>query len=191
MSIKASELKKSMVVGIDGNRFIVKAIQVKSPSSRGANTLYKVRFNNVVTKQKMEQTYKGEDSFDDVDFSRRAVQLIYKEADCCTFMDNEDFVQYTVDNSLIEDEMLYLVDGLEGLYALTADGSILGLELPSSVEMEIIECSPSIKGASASARTKPATLSTGLMVQVPEYLSTGEIIKINTSNAKFMSRASS
>lgn len=189
--IKANELKKSMVVGIDGNRFIVKDIQVKSPSSRGANTLYKVRFNNVVTKQKMEQTYKGEDSFQDVDFSRRSVQLIYKEADSCTFMDNEDFVQYTVDNSLIEDEMLYLIDGLEGLYALVADGELLGIELPSSVDMEIVECSPSIKGASASARTKPATLSTGLIVQVPEYLSTGEVIKINSSNAKFMSRAGS
>jgi len=180
-----------MVVGIDGNRFIVKDIQVKSPSSRGANTLYKVRFNNVVTKQKMEQTYKGEDSFQDVDFSRRSVQLSYKEADSHTFMDNEDFVQYTIDNSLIEDEMLYLVDGLEGLYALVADGELLGIELPSSVEMEIVECSPSIKGASASARTKPATLFTGLVVQVPEYLSTGEIIKINTSNGKFMSRVGS
>lgn len=189
--IKANELKKSMVVGIDGHRYVVKDIQVKSPSSRGANTLYKVRFNNVVTKQKMEQTYKGEDSFQEVNFSRCPVQLIYKEADSCTFMDNEDYTQYTVDNSLIEDEMLYLTDGLEGLYALIADGELLGVELPSSVDMEIVECSPSIKGASASARTKPATLTTGLIVQVPEYLSAGEVIKINTTNGKFMSRAGS
>jgi elongation factor P len=189
MSIKANELKKNMVVGLDGVRYIVKDVQVKSPSSRGANTLYKVRFNNVVTKQKMEQTLKGDDVFQDVDFSRRSIQLIYKEAESCTFMDNEDYQQYTVDNSLIEDEMPYLTDGLEGLYALIADDELLGIELPSSVDIEIIECSPSIKGASASARTKPATLSTGLVVQVPEYLSSGEMVKINTSNSKFMSRA--
>lgn len=187
--IKANELKKSMVVGLDGHRFIVKDIQVKSPSSRGANTLYKVRFNNVITKQKMEGTYKGEDSFQSVDFSRRAVQLIYKESDSCTFMDNEDFTQYTVDKTLIEDEMLYLADGLDGLLALVADGEFLGVELPPTVDMEIMECAPSIKGASASARTKPATLNSGLVVQVPEYLAAGEVIKINTSTAKFMSRA--
>lgn len=186
--IKANELKKSMVVGIDGHRFIVKDVQVKSPSSRGANTLYKVRFNNVVTKQKMEGTYKGEDGFQNVDFSRRAVQLIYKEIESCTFMDNDDYAQYTVDKSLIEDEMLYLTDGLAGVFALIADDDLLGIELPSSVDLEIMECAPSIKGASASARTKPATLSTGLVVQVPEYLAAGEVIKVNTSNAKYMSR---
>ncbi|HFE39040.1 MAG TPA: elongation factor P-like protein YeiP [Gammaproteobacteria bacterium] len=188
--IKANELKKAMVVGIDGHRFIVKDIQVKSPSSRGSNTLYKVRFNNIVSKQKMENTYKGEDVFEEVDFFRRAVQLIYKESDSSTFMDNEDFAQYTIDNAMIEEELLYLTDGLEGLLALIADGELLGIELPPSVDLEIIECAPSIKGASASARTKPATLSTGLIVQVPEYLAAGEVIKVNTSNAKFMSRAS-
>lgn len=187
--MRAAELKKGHVVAIDGSKYIVKDIQVKSPSSRGANTLYKVRFNNVVTKQKYDQTYKGDDSFQAVAFSRRPVQLIYRESESCTFMDNEDYTQYTVDNELLEDELLYLIDGLEGLYALIADGDLLGIELPSSVEMEIIECAPGIKGASASARTKPATMPTGLVVQVPEYLSPGEVIKINTSNAKFMSRA--
>ena len=130
-----------------------------------------------------------DDVFQAVDFTRRPVQLIYKETTSCTFMDNEDYTQYTVDNDLIEEELLYLTDGLEGTYALIADGELLGIELPSSVEMEIVECAPGIKGASASARTKPATMPTGLVVQVPEYLSPGEIIKINTSNAKFMSRA--
>ena len=180
-----------MVVGFEGHRYIVRDITVQSPHSRGGSTLYKIRFNNVVTKQKMEKSCKGDDVFDNVDFSRRSVQLIYKEADSCTFMDNEDYTQYTVDNALIEDELLFLTDGLEGIYALTAEGAILGVELPSNVDMEITECSPSIKGASASARTKPATLTTGLIVQVPEYLSTGEIIKVSTATTKFMSRAGS
>ncbi len=186
--MKANEIKKGMVVGIDGNQYIAKDIQVKSPSSRGANTLYKIRFNNVVTKQKYENTYKGDDSFDDVDFVRRAVQMIFKEADSTTFMDNEDYTQYTIDNDMIEDELLYLIDGLEGMYALIADGKIVAIELPASVDLEIVECAPSIKGASASARTKPATLSTGLIVQVPEYLAAGEVVKVNASTNKFLSR---
>jgi len=187
--MKASELKKGVVALINGERYIAKEIQVKSPSSRGANTLYKVRFKNVVNKQKYENTFKGDDDIQLVDFVRRPVQMIFKESDSCTFMDNEDFSQYTIDNELIEDELLYLVDGVEGIYALISDGELLGIELPSSVNMEIVECSPGIKGASASARTKPATMPTGLVVQVPEYLASGEMIKINTSNAKFMSRA--
>ena len=73
--------------------------------------------------------------------------------------------------------------------ALIADGSLLGIELPNSIVLEVVECSPGIKGASASARTKPATLSTGLVVQVPEYLSSGEKIKLNTDTGDFMSRA--
>ena len=113
--IRASELKKGSVVAIEGAKYVVKDIQVRSPSSRGANTLYKVRFNNVVTKQKYEETYKGDDVFQEVDFVRSEVQMIYRETDSCTFMDNEDYTQYTVDNSLIEDELLYLTDGLNGV----------------------------------------------------------------------------
>ncbi|MDX1811345.1 MAG: elongation factor P-like protein YeiP, partial [Gammaproteobacteria bacterium] len=169
--MKACDLKKGAVALINGERYIAKDIQVKSPSSRGASTLYKVRFNNVVTKQKFDQTYKGEDEIQLVDFVRRPVQMIFRESNACTFMDNEDFSQYTVDNELIEDELLYLTDGIEGVYALISEGELLGIELPASVNMEIVECSPGIKGASASARTKPATMPTGLVVQVPEYLS--------------------
>jgi elongation factor P len=75
------------------------------------------------------------------------------------------------------------------MIALLVDGEIVGVELPPNVTLEIIDTSPGIKGASASARTKPATLSTGLEVQVPEYLETGELIKVSTTTGKFVSRA--
>lgn len=111
--IRASELKNGMVVSIDGATLIVKAIQVKSPSSRGANTLYKITYRNVVTKQKVEEQYKGEDMLQEVEFQRRPVQFLFRETDTCTFMDNEDYNQYPIANDMIEDELLYLVDGLE------------------------------------------------------------------------------
>jgi elongation factor P len=82
-----------------------------------------------------------------------------------------------------------MTEDLEGITALLVDGLIVGIELPQTVVLEISETAPGIKGASASARTKPATLSTGLEIQVPEYLETGEHIKVNTSNGKFVSRA--
>jgi len=187
--MKANELKKGMVMQLDGNNIIIKKVQVQTSSSRSGSTLYKVIGRNVVSRQKFERSFKGDESVGSVDFSRRSVQLLYRDADGCTFMDSETYEQYVVEESMIEDELLYLTDGIEGVVALIADEVLLGIELPTSLQLEVVECSPGIKGASASARTKPATLSTGLVVQVPEYLSAGEIIKVNTDTGEFMSRA--
>ncbi|MGB0692760.1 MAG: elongation factor P-like protein YeiP, partial [Pseudomonadales bacterium] len=82
-----------------------------------------------------------------------------------------------------------LTDCLDGITALLVEDSLVAIDLPQSVVVEIVETAPGIKGASANARTKPATLSTGLIVQVPEYIEQGEMIKVNTTNAKFMARA--
>ncbi len=185
---KASDLKRGSIVEINDAPYVVKNVDVKSPSSRGANTLYKVRFNNVQTKQKLEQTFKGEDMLKDVDFLRRQVQFLFQEGDAYTFMDVEDYSQYTLDRDALEEQLGYLTDGLEGLQALLVDGQVIGIELPQSVNLEVVDTAPALKGATATGRTKPATLSTGLEVQVPEYIATGEVLKINTGSGKFMSR---
>ncbi|MGB1272154.1 MAG: elongation factor P-like protein YeiP [Endozoicomonas sp.] len=185
----ARELKKGQIVEIDGQYYQVRQLETKSPSARGAQTLYKIRFNSVPGGQKLEQTLTGDILLADVDLQRRSVSLLYREGDECTFMDSEDYSQYLVNASTIEDQLLYITDGLEGLIALLVEGQLLAIDLPSSVALEIVDTAPGIKGASAAARTKPATLSTGLEVQVPEYLSPGEIIKVNTETGKFMSRA--
>jgi elongation factor P len=104
-------------------------------------------------------------------------------------MDTKDYSQYTLNTDTIEEQSVYMTEDLEGIIALLIDGQIVGIEIPQTVVLEIIETAPGIKGASASARTKPATLSTGLEIQIPEYLETGERIKVNTTNAKFVSRA--
>ncbi|MFC1749124.1 elongation factor P-like protein YeiP [Pseudomonadota bacterium] len=187
--MKASELKKGAIASINNDIFVVKDIQVQSPSSRSGSTLYKVQYRNVVTKQKLEQSYKGDDAIETVEFQRRPVQLLFKEAESCTFMDLESYEQYAIDSENLELELPYLIDGIEGVFALISDEMLLGVELPASVELEIVECPPAMKGASASARTKPATLSTGLVVQVPEYIASGEKIKVNTTSGEFMSRA--
>lgn len=186
---RASELKKGHIVEVDGQMYITRQIDVRSPSSRGANTLYKVRFSNILTGQKLELTLKGEDLLKDVDLVRRQVQFSYRDGNTIVFMDTEDYSQYNLDEQDIADEMLYVTEELEGITASLVDGRVVSIELPSSVVLEIVDTAPGIKGASASARTKPATLSTGLEVQIPEYLGPGERIKVNTLNGKYMSRA--
>jgi elongation factor P len=89
----------------------------------------------------------------------------------------------------LDDQINYLSEGLEGIVALLIDDVILGIELPSSVVLAIIETAPAIKGATASGRTKTARLATGVEVQVPEYLEADELIKVNTDSGKYMSRA--
>lgn len=187
---KASELKKGQVVEIDGEPWSVKQVEAKSPSSRGASTLYKVRFFHVKTKQKRDESFKGEDFLRDADCQRVAVQFSYRDGDHFNFMNMEDYSQYSLNSTDLEGQSDYLMEGLEDIYALLLDGEIAGIELPQFVELEIAQTDPAIKGASATGRTKPATLSTGLVIQVPEYLESGERIKVTSANGKFSTRVS-
>jgi len=187
--MKANELKKGMVFQAGGQNIVVKQVQVQAPSSRSGNTLYKVRGQDVSSGQKFERSFKGEEALTTIDISRRAVQLLYRDADGCTFMDGESYEQYTLADAAVEDELPFLSDGLEGITAIITDGVLLGIEVPPTVTLEIEDCAPAMKAASSSARTKPATLSTGLVVQVPEYLTPGEKIKVNTETREFISRA--
>lgn len=186
---KASELKRGVAVEYNGKMLLVKQVDVHSPSARGAATLYKTRFIDISTNGKVEHTFKGDDMLNQVDLSRHPVSFSYIDGDDYIFMDNEDFSQYVFKLADIQEEMLFINESTQGLVVLTVDGNTVGLELPQSVEMEIDETDPSIKGASASARTKPARFVTGLTIQVPEYISQGEKVKINTTDKKFMGRA--
>ena len=186
---KASETKKGSVVEIDGNVYIARQINKRNPSARGASTLFKIRFFSVLNGQKLEQTLKGDDFIKDGDLIKKAVQFSYREGDMITFMDTGDYSQYTLNSDVLEEQSGYITEDLEGMIALLVDGQIVGIELPQTVELEISDTAPGIKGASATSRTKPAILSTGLEIQVPEYLERGERVKVNTSNAKFVSRA--
>ena len=104
-------------------------------------------------------------------------------------MDSENYEQFSLAADSAEEESDFLFDGLEGISALISDGKLFGIELPNTLPLEITECAPAMKAASSSARTKPAILTTGLVVQVPEYLTPGELIKVNTETREFISRA--
>lgn len=186
---KACDLKKGVVIEINGIPHAVKNVDAKSPSSRGASTLYKIRFTNLKTGQKLDESYKGDDMLKEADCLRTAVQYSYKDGEDYVFMNLDDYSQYSLNENELEDEIPYITDGLEGITALLVDGALMAIELPPTVNMDIVDTAPGIKGATATGRNKPATLATGLEIQVPEYLEPGETIKINTSTGKFMSRA--
>lgn len=185
---KAGDLKRGMIIEIDGVPHAVKTIDCQSPSSRGASTLYKIRYNNLQTGQKRDESYKSDDMLKEADCQRIKVQFSYIDGDNYVFMDNEDYSQHNLHKDDIAEQIGYITDGMEDITALLMDGTILGIELPATVSLAITDTAPRLKGASATNRNKPATLSTGIEIQVPEYLETGEIIKVNTGTGKFMSR---
>lgn len=121
---KAADLKKGHIVQINSQPYIVSQIEVKSPSSRSGTTLYKVRFNHVQTKQKLDQSFTGDDVLTFIDFQKRPVQFLYLDADGYTFMDNEDFAQFALNAEQLEDQLPYLHDGIEGLYGLLVEGNL-------------------------------------------------------------------
>jgi elongation factor P len=120
---------------------------------------------------------------------RRAVTYSYKDGDAYVFMDSEDYTQYTLDASAIGDAAGYLVDGIEGCYVQLIEDAPVALQLPQSVVLEVVETAPELKGATATKRPKPAKLSTGIEIQVPEYITTGEKVNVNTLTGEFAGRA--
>jgi elongation factor P len=146
---------------------------------------------DVVSGAKIDESFKDSDMINLADLTRRAASFSYVDADEYVFMDNENYTPYHLHKESIADELLFITEATEGIDVVLIDDAPVALELPANVELEITETDPSIKGASASARTKPATLSTGLVVQVPEHISSGELIKVSTEERKFMGRADS
>ena len=185
----AKDIKNGMVVVYNAAPCIIETTSVQSPSARGAATLYKFRARNLVTKQKIDIVLKGGESLPEADFERRPVKLMYGDATHMHFLDQEDFNQYSLTLEETAGEAPYLTEGLEGVQAMIYNDECVGLQLPSSVELRVVECDPGVRGNSATSRNKPAKLETGLVVQVPEYLSQGELVKIDTRTGEFLSRA--
>ena len=185
----AKEIKRGTVVNFSDAPCMVESLTVQSPSARGAATYYKYRARNLITKQKVDITLRGTESLDEADFERRPIKYLYADATHLHFMDSENYEQYALAKEEVAEESNYLTEELEGVVALIYNDECMGIQVPMTVELKVTECDPGVRGNSATSRTKPATLETGLVVQVPEYLSQGETVKVDTRNGDYLSRA--
>lgn len=186
--MKASQLRKGNVIGINGVAYRVRDIDMQTPSARGGNTLFRVRMTSIPGGQNLEQSYKSNDVVEELALERRHITYLYSDQVTYHFMDAENYEQYAVHVDQLEEQRDWLVENMDGLGALMLDGQIVAVELPATVEFEIVETAPVIKGATATNRNKPATLTNGRVVQVPEYMSPGDRVRINTETGKFMAR---
>jgi elongation factor P len=185
----AKDIKRGHIVNYNGAPCMIETINVQSPSARGAATLYKFKARNLINKQKVDITLKGTEQLPEADFSRRPVKFMYSDPGEVHFLDQQDYNDYVLPRADLEEELQFLTEELEGVQTLIYNDECVGIQLPLTVELKVTQCDPGIKGASATARTKPATLETGLVVQVPEYLSQGETVKVDTRTGEYLSRA--
>jgi elongation factor P len=186
---KASEIKKNAAIDYNGAVYIVRDIERSVPQGRAGGSLYRMRMYDLVTGYKLDETFKDTDLLNLADLSKRPAKFSYIDGDEYVFMDNEDYTLYNINKESIAEEILFIDETTEGLQVILVHDNPVALDMPSSVDLVITQTDPSLKGGSATARTKPAVLSTGLTVQVPEHISTGDRIRINVEERKFMSRA--
>src|ERR1700753_2313497 len=143
--VPAKDFKRRMVVEIDGSPHMIEHIQVQTPSARGAATLYKIKARNLKTRQRVEKTYKGTDSLAESSFERRPVQFLYRDPDGFHFMDSADFNQFSLPVEDLEEQSPYMTENMEGVEALLVNDEVIGIEIPDTVELEIVETSPGVR----------------------------------------------
>jgi len=188
--MKASEVKKGNVVEHEGTVYQVRDIERSSPSARGGNVTYRFTLYSIPGHRKFDLSVRADDELKEVELTRRQAKFSYMDGDAFVFMDDEDYTQYTLDAAVVGDNAGYVVEELEGYYVQVIDDAPVGLQVPTSVVLTVSDTAPEMKGASATKRTKPATLSTGIEIQVPEYITTGEKVTVNTVSGEFAGRAS-
>lgn len=186
---KASEIKKNTAIEYNDKTYMVRDIERSVPQGRAGGSLYRMRMYDVVTGGKIDETFKDSDMLNLADLTRRPIMFSYSDGDEHIFMDQEDYTPYHLNKDAIADEMLFINEETQGMQVLIVNEAPVALDMPTSVDLEVIETDPSVKGASATSRTKPAKLSTGVSVNVPEYIATGEKIKVNVEERRFLSRA--
>lgn len=185
----AKDIKRGLIVNYNGAPCLIESVNVQSPTARGAATYYKYRARNLLTKQKVDITLRGGDALAEADFQKRPVKFMYADGTHLHFLDQNDFNQHSLPAADLEEEARFLTDELEGVFALIYNDQCVGIDLPVAVALKITQCDPYVRGNSATGRTKPATLETGLTIQVPEYLEQGEMVKVDTRTGDFLSRA--
>ena len=187
--MKASDIKKGNVVEHNGGVYQIRDIERSSPQGRGGNVRFRFIMYSVPGGTKLDASFDADDNLVEVELLRRQATFSYKDGDAFVFMDDEDYTPYTLDPDAIGDAAGYITDGLAGIYVQVIDEQPVAIQLPQHVTLEVVETPPELKGGTATKRPKPARLSTGIEIMVPEYIGNGEKVWVNTATGEFAGRA--
>jgi elongation factor P len=187
--MRASEIRKGNVVEHNGGVYQVRDIERSSPQGRGGNVRYRFTMYAVPGGTKLDASFDADDELREVELTRRPATFSYKDGDAFVFLDDEDYTPYQLDADVVGDAAGYITDGLTGCFVQIIDDLPVALQLPQSVVLEVVETPPELKGGTATKRPKPARLSTGIEIMVPEYVGNGERVLVSTTTGEFAGRA--
>ena len=184
--VSTNQFKNGMHIELDGGVWRIVEFQHVKPGKGGAFVRTKVK--NLETGAVVDRTFRAGEKFPRVHTEVKQVQYLYDQGDDVVFMDEETFEQFTLPRRAVEDA-LELLQPANSVQMLTVDGRPSGVQLPASVELAVAETEPGVKGDTVSNVTKPATLETGAVVQVPLFVNAGDRVKVDTRERRYISRA--
>ena len=185
-SIPYSELRRGMIILEDGQLHQVMDRDLKTPGNLPSKL--RIKLKNLKTGFVVDKRVHPEDKVEQAYLETRTMQYLYKDGDGFVFMDKETYDQITLDKEWVGDLMMYLKEN-EDAKVTFHEGKALSLELPNTVELKVTDTEPSVKGATAQAQYKPATLETGLKITVPPFISVGDTVTVDTRECKYLGRA--
>lgn len=184
--ISASDLRAGMTFVQDGK--LIKVLEASHHKPGKGNTVMRMKLRDVRSGATYDTTLRPDEKFEKAMMETKPVQYLYSQDDMAIFMDLETYEQYELPIPSIEEEMKYLLENME--VKIQFFGSeVIGVTLPTSVILRVVETQPSIKGATVTGSGKPATMETGLVVNVPDFVEAGELLEINTQEGTYAKRA--
>ncbi|MBI4466100.1 MAG: elongation factor P [Acidobacteria bacterium] len=185
-TVQATRLRPGMVIQHQGSLYSVFSLTHRTPGNKRGFVQTKLR--DLRSGAMIEHRFSSEEFVERAFLDEKEVEFLYHEDDVFTFMDTSTYEQYSLSREVLGDTVGYLTPNCQ-LKVEFFEGRPIGLELPPAVELKVVETEPGIKGASATNVMKPAKLETGITVQVPPFISEGEVIRVDTADGTYLERA--
>ena len=186
MAVSTNDLKNGMTLDLPEGLFSVVEFQHVKPGKGGA--FVRTKLKNVRTGAVVERTYRADEKLEQAIIDKREMQFLYRDGGDYVFMDNSTYEQLQVPRTALGDAANYLKEGDAAILQMHG-GDIVGVDLPAAVELTVTETEPGVQGDRVSGARKPATLETGLVVQVPLFVNPGESIRVDTRSGEYLTRA--
>jgi elongation factor P len=185
MAVDTSQFRNGLKIELDGEPFTMIFFQHVKPGKGGAFVRTKVK--NLKTGRVLDRTFRAGERVDEADVDERTMTYVYQEGENLVFMDTASFEQIPFTPAQVGDARKFLKENLE-VSVVFWRGQPIGLELPSFIEASVARCDPGMKGDTASGATKPATLETGAVLQVPLFIKEGDVLRVDTRTGEYVER---
>jgi elongation factor P len=187
--VTANELKRKLLITVEGQPYVVLEVFFASPTARGAATMVRTRLRHLLTSAVMEKSFRSSEKFQEPDIELAPASFLYGDAHGFHFMDEKSYEQFTFTADEVESDRGYLKEGVS-LQVLRYNGLPVSLQFPQYVELAVTSTEPGMRGdTAAGGATKQATLETGLAVRVPLFIKEGEVVRVNTQTGEVAGRA--